>query len=146
MPTKLQIAGKLKYYSKPYGRQWKWRYQVHGKMLEPKLQVPKALENVKIIDPLHPTTTIEKPAVEKWIPPRRHPLLESFFPQLSLKDHPDYHDVAIKLADSSVRFHAGLDQVCLLTKAKPVNGLPASVHQSIISADLASQVSLINSY
>lgn len=111
-------------------------------MLEPKLQVPKALENVKIIDPLHPTVE-NKTVVEKWIPPRRHPLLESFFPQPSLKDHPNFHDVAIKLADSSVRFHAGLDQVCLLTKAKPVNGLPASVHQSIISADLASQVGLL---
>ena len=46
MVTKNQIAGKLKFYSKPYGRQWKWRYQTHGHIMEPTLNVPKALANV----------------------------------------------------------------------------------------------------
>ena len=96
MPTKIQIAGKLKFYSKPYGRQWKWRYQVHGRMMEPKLHIPKGLEHVKIIDPLHPET-MPREEQPKWIPPRRHPILESFFPQPTIKDHPNYNEKPIKL-------------------------------------------------
>ncbi len=46
MVTKIQIAGKLKFYSKPYGRQWKWRYQTHGHINEPVLNIPKKLESV----------------------------------------------------------------------------------------------------
>ena len=50
MVTKLQIAGKLKFYSKPYGRQWKWRYQTHGHITEPVLKVPKQLEHVNLFN------------------------------------------------------------------------------------------------
>ena len=126
MVTKIQIAGKLKFYSKPYGRQWKWRYQVHGHIYEPKLKIPKGLEGVKIIDPLHPETLpkIEKP---KWIPEVRHPLLESLFPQQTIKDHKLYQTTSIKLFDKNVKFHAGINQVCLLTKTQPNEGLPSSI-------------------
>lgn len=129
MPTKLQILGKLKFYTKPYGRQWKWRYQIHGHITEPSLRIPKSLENKHIIDPLHPETLPknEKPV---WTPPRRHPSLESFFAQPTLKDHPDYRVNPVKLFDKTTKFHAGIQQVCLLTKSKPIQGLPASVQQS----------------
>ena len=126
MVTNLQIRGKLKYYTKPYGRQWKWRYQVHGKMTEPELKIPKALERVKIIDPLHPETMPKEP-LPKWTPPRRHPILENFFPQLTLKDHPNFNEQPIRMYDRSVKFHAGLDQVSLLTKSKLVDKLPSSI-------------------
>ena len=126
MVTNIQIRGKLKYYTKPYGRQWKWRYQVHGRIVEPELQVPKALEGVKIIDPLRPETLPKEP-VAKWVPPRRHPILEGFFPQLTLKDHPNFNQQPIKMFDRSVKFHAGLDQVSLLTKTKIVDRLPNSI-------------------
>ena len=139
MVTKIQIAGKLKFYSKPYGRQWKWRYQVHGHMVEPKLVIPKRLENAKIIDPLHPET-LPKAETPKWIPPRRHPLLENFFPQLTLKDNPNYHEQPIKFFDNNTIFHAGLDQVCLLTKTQPVKGIPSSIKNSTQGLDLSSQV------
>jgi hypothetical protein len=139
MPTKLQIAGKLKFYSKPYGRQWKWRYQVHGRLVEPQLVIPKGMENVKIIDPLHPET-IPKEELPKWIPQRRHPLLESFFPQLTIKDHEHYKEKPIKLADKTLKFHAGVDQVCLLTKTKAVNGLPSSISNSLLDSNLVDQV------
>lgn len=131
MPTKLQIAGKLKFYSKPYGRQWKWRYQVHGHITEPVLKIPKNLQNAQIIDPLHPETM---PQIEQapWVPPRRHPILESFFSQPTLKDHPDYKHEPIKLFDKTIKFHAGIQQVCLLTKTKPISGLPKQVEQTQI--------------
>lgn len=123
MVTNIQIRGKLKYYTKPYGRQWKWRYQVHGHMLEPNVKIPKSLEGVKIIDPLRPET-MPKETMPKWIPPRRHPLLEGFFPQLTIRDHPNFHEQPIKRFDRTVKFHAGVDQVCLLTKTKPVSMWP----------------------
>jgi hypothetical protein len=126
MVTNIQIKGKLKFYTKPYGRQWKWRYQVHGHMFEPKLNVPKELSHVQIIDPLHPEP-LQKDDKSKWIPPRRHPILESFFPQLTLKDHPNYNKDPIKLFDKTVKLHAGIDQACFLTKAKPVYGLPSAI-------------------
>ena len=126
MVTKLQIAGKLKFYSKPYGRQWKWRYQVHGCMKEPVLKIPKGLEGVKIIDPLHPET-IPKVETPKWVPAVRNPILEGYFPQLTIKDHPNYHHVPIKLFDNSVKFHAGIDQINLLTKTKSIQGLPSAI-------------------
>ena len=118
MVTKLQIAGKLKFYSKPYGRQWKWRYQVQGNMVDTKIKVPKVMKNVKIIDPLNPEK-VER--TEKWVPPRRHPLLEFIFQPLTLKDHPNYNQKPIKLFDRTVKFHAGIDQVCLLTKTQPID-------------------------
>lgn len=139
MVTKIQIAGKLKFYSKPYGRQWKWRYQVHGHLTEPKLQIPKSLENVKIIDPLHPES-IPKPELPKWTPSRRHPLLESFFPQYSIKDNPNYHETPIKMFDNDTKFHAGIDQACLLTKSQPIKGIPSAIKSSIKGLDLSFQV------
>jgi hypothetical protein len=139
MPTKIQIAGKLKFYSKPYGRQWKWRYQVHGKMLEPILQVPKSLENVKIIDPLHPET-IPKLELPKWTPPRHHPVLESFFPQTAIRDHPNFNEKPIKLFDRSVKFHSGVEQVSLLTKTKAINGFPFKLTDTVSENDLKNQV------
>ncbi|CAF0708667.1 unnamed protein product [Brachionus calyciflorus] len=145
MVTKIQIAGKLKFYSKPYGRQWKWRYQVHGHMVEPKLRVPKGLENTKIIDPLHPEL-LPKQELPKWIPPRRHPVLESFFPQPTIKDNPNYHETSIKMFDNSVKLHAGIDQVCLLTKSQPVKGIPLSVKNSIKNEDLSSQDEMVKNY
>ncbi|RNA29386.1 39S ribosomal mitochondrial [Brachionus plicatilis] len=145
MVTKIQIAGKLKFYSKPYGRQWKWRYQVHGHMIEPKIKIPKGLENAKIIDPLHPET-IPKIDLPKWTPPRRHPLLESFFPQLSIKDNPNYHETPIKMFDNSTKFHAGIDQVCLLTKTQPVKGIPSIITNSTHGQDLTSQDEMVKNY
>lgn len=139
MVTKIQIAGKLKFYSKPYGRQWKWRYQVHGHMIEQKLNIPKGLENAKIIDPLNPET-LPKPEQPKWIPSRRHPLLEQFFPKLSIKDNPNYHETPIKMFDNSIKLHAGIDQACLLTKTQPVKGLPLSIKNSIENQETSSQV------
>ena len=124
MVTNIQIRGKLKYYTKPYGRQWKWRYQVHGRMTEPRLIVPKSLEGVKIIDPLHPETIPKTEEHPKWIPPRRHPLLEGFFPQLTIRDHPNFQEQPIKRFDKTVKFHAGIDQMCLLTKTKAINSWP----------------------
>lgn len=141
MVTKIQIAGKLKFYSKPYGRQWKWRYQVHGHMLEPSIKIPKGLENVKIIDPLHPEP-IPAELKPTWVPPRRHPILESFFPQLTIKDHVNYHENPIKLFDKTVKFHAGIEQVCLLTKTKPVKGLPSLVKDLALDFKTNDQVIL----
>ena len=145
MPTKLQINGKLKFYSKPYGRQWKWRYQVHGRIIEPKLSVPPSLANVKIIDPLHPET-VPKPTMPKWQPERRHPILESFFPKLTIKDHPNYNASPIKVASKSVRFHAGIDQVCLLTKTKPVAGLPDSILNALLDSNLTDENVMVKKY
>ena len=129
MPTKLQIAGKLKFYSKPYDRQWKWRYQIHGHITEPKLKIPKGLESAKIIDPLHPETLPqeEKP---KWMPAVRHPLLEFLFPKAGIEEHKDYNEKPIKLFDHTIKFHAGISQVCLLTKTKPIDELPLLVRDS----------------
>lgn len=132
MPTKLQILGKLKFYSKPYGRQWKWRYQVHGHINEPALKIPDSLRNVKIIDPLHPEP-IPKDQKPVWTPSRRHPKLESFFQQPTLADHPDYKHEAIKLFDKTIKFHAGIEQVCLLTKTKSINGLPKNINDLAIT-------------
>jgi len=126
MVTKLQIAGKLKYYTKPYGRQWKWRYQVHGHIYEPKVKIPKGLEKVQIIDPLHPET-LPKKETPKWVPEVRHPLLESFFPKPTLQENEHYNLAPIKLFDRTVKFHAGINQVCLLTKTQPIEGLPSSI-------------------
>ena len=141
MVTKIQIAGKLKFYSKPYGRQWKWRYQVHGHLTEKKLIIPKALENVKIYDPLHPET-MPKEEKPKWVPSTlhpRHPVLEGFFPKMTIKDDPMYNQIPIKLFDKTVKFHAGIDQVCLLTKTKAVEGLPSLVK------DCATEIEIHNS-
>jgi hypothetical protein len=130
MVTKIQIAGRLKYYSKPYGRQWKWRYQLHGHMIEPKLRIPKRLEGVKIIDPLHPET-VPKEKSPLWKPERRHPLLENFFPRPTIKEHQNYNENPIKLFDNTIKFHAGIDQVCLLTKTRGVNDLPTKIKDSM---------------
>lgn len=139
MVTKLQIKGKLKFYSKPYGRQWKWRYQTHGNMVNPKIKIPKGLENVEIIDPLNPTKN-EKEKHPLWVPPRRHPLLEGFFKPLTIKDHPNYNEKPIKLFDRTVKFHAGIDQVCLLTKTKPIAGLPGSLSDLTKNVKIENQV------
>lgn len=128
MVTNIQIRGKLKFYSKPYGRQWKWRYQVHGRMIDPNVHVPKELEGVKIIDPLRPETEpVTSASAPKWTPPRRHPFLEGFFPSLTVRDHPHYHEQPIKRFTNTVKFHAGIDQVCLLTKTKVIGSLPAAI-------------------
>ncbi len=58
-----------------------------------------------------------------WQPSRRHPLLEGFFPQPTIEDHPNYHSTPIKKFDRNCQFHAGIDQVSLLTKTKAVQGL-----------------------
>ena len=141
MVTKLQIAGKLKFYSKPYGRQWKWRYQTHGHMTEPKMRIPKGLENVKYIDPLHPET-IPKEETPKWVPLVRHPILESFFPNMTLQDHKDYNAEPIKLFDKTVKFHAGIDQVSLLTKTRTVEGLPSIVNDCASDIKIQDEVCL----
>lgn len=119
----------MKFYSKPYGRQWKWRYQTHGHIMEPTLKIPKNLQNVKIIDPLNPEkiSDSEKP---KWQPPRRHPLLENFFPQPTLKDHINYNETPIKLFDKTCKFHAGINQASLLTKTVPFKGLPEAIDKN----------------
>lgn len=141
MVTNLQIRGRLKYYTKPYGRQWKWRYQVHGNMIEPTLKLPKGMEHAKIIDPLRPET-IPKTETPKWIPPRRHPVLEGFFSQPSLRDHPNYKENPIRLFDRTVKFHAEIDQVCLLTKTKAISGLPESILNKSKQFNLNQQVLL----
>ena len=130
MVTKIQIAGKLKFYSKPYGRQWKWRYQVHGNMVNPKVKIPIGMENIKIIDPLNKEETNKNEENPLWLPSRRHPILDSFFPKLTIEDHSNFNKTPIKLFDKTIKFHAGIDQVCLLTKTKPIAGLPSSIQQS----------------
>lgn len=127
MVTKNQIAGKLKFYSKPYGRQWKWRYQTHGHIMEPTLNVPKALANEKIIDPLHPKPEAPENKL-KWTPPRRHPLLDGFFPQATINEHPHFNEKPVKLFDRTCKFHAGIEQASLLTKTMAIKGLPDIVN------------------
>ena len=140
MVTKLQIRGKLHSYTKPYGRQWKWRYQVHGHVNVPRTRIPKGLDQAKIIDPLRPETIPKKEVLPLWQPPRRHPILEGFFPQLTLKDHPNYQHSPIKLFDRTIKFHAGIDQVCLLTKTKPIDMLPTQIISSSDIFNLEDQV------
>lgn len=125
MPTQAQIAGKLKFYSKPYGRQWKWRYQKDGAFYEPELIMPQALKNkkIEIIDPLHPKPE-EIKQEDKWIPARRNPLFEKFFPPTDIKTHQNYHEQPVFLCDRSVKLHAGIEQACLITKSMPIKGLP----------------------
>ena len=96
---------------------------------EPPLRVPKNLQNEHIIDPLHPETfpKQEKPV---WYPPRRHPVLESFFAQPTIKDHPDYHASPVKSFDKTVKFHDGIQQVYLLIKTKPIQGLPTTFQRT----------------
>lgn len=130
MVTKIQIAGKLKFYTKPYGRQWKWRYQTHGHVMEPSLRVPKKLQNTKIIDPLNPERDSKEENKILWKPPRRHPALEQFFAQPTLKDHPNYKETPVKLFSRSCKFHAGIDQASLLTKTKAIQGLPGVVENA----------------
>ena len=143
MPTVAQIKGKLKFYSKPYGRQWKWRYQKDGAFFEPKLQIPKELidRNVEIIDPLHPKP-VERLTVDKWMPPRRHPILESFFPKPTQQQHPNYHEKPTFLFDRSVKLHAGVPQACLLTKTMPIEKLPQNIISNIGKFSIKGQVKL----
>lgn len=77
---------------------------------------------VKIIDPLTAAKALpeDRPT---WKPARRHPILEGFFPQLTIQDHPNYHSAPIKKFDRTCKFHAGIEQVGLLTKTKAVQGL-----------------------
>ena len=118
MPTQAQIKGKLKFYSKPYGRQWKWRYQRSGAFFDKPLQIPESLvdKGIEIIDPLKPKIQ-EK---TQWTPPRRHPVFDSFLPQPVPSMHPYYKNKEVMLFDKTIKFHAGVDQVCLLTKTQPV--------------------------
>jgi hypothetical protein len=120
MPTVAQLKGKLKFYSKPYGRQWKWRYQVHGGFVEPSVKIPGSLRNKQLIDPLRPVK-VEKP---KWMPPRRHPLLENFHPKPALEQHPNFHKDPVMIYDPMTKFMSGVNQACLLTKTMPIEGLP----------------------
>jgi hypothetical protein len=126
MPTSAQIKGKLKFYSKPYGRQWKWRYQVHGTYMDKDVVIPKHLQgkDIEIIDPTRPQTINEHP---KWLPPRRHPSLDHFLPKPKPQNHPLYHEKSVMLHDKTVKFHAGIDQVCLLTKTMPVYNLSEKI-------------------
>ena len=120
MPTLAQVKGKLKFYTKPYGRQWKWRHQTQAHFFEKQVQIPKHLEgkNLEIIDPLHPEkASIEQP---KWMPSRYHPMLDSFFPKPKPQDHSLYHEKEVMLFDKTVKFHAGVDQACILTKTMPI--------------------------
>ena len=138
MPTISHLKGKLKFYSRPYGRQWKWRYNVHGQYYEPKLQIPKALEgkNIEIIDPSQP-----KPVeVEKWIPPRRHPVFDKFLPKPKPSDHQNYHVNPIFLYDKKIKLHATIDQACLLTKTMPVFELPNKIKSTIGQFKLNNEV------
>jgi len=118
MPTQAQIKGKLKYYSKPYGRQWKWRYQNSAAFFDRSVPIPDTLKNknLEIIDPL-------KPIVKErtnWIPLRRHPVLDHFLPKPAPSAHPYFKNKEVMLFDQSIKLHAGVDQVCLLTKTMPV--------------------------
>lgn len=141
MPTINQIKGKLKFHSKPYGRQWKWRYQKDGAFYEPKLVIPQELKdrNVEIIDPLNPKP-VEKSAAEQWMPPRRHPVLESFFPKPTQDKHPNYHQKPIFLFDRTVKLHAGVPQACLLTKTMPIEKLPQNISANIGKVSIKGQV------
>lgn len=119
MPTQAQIKGKLKFYTKPYGRQWKWRYQVHGAFFDKPVAIPEPLKdrNIEIVDPIKPA---KKPELQKWTPPRRHPVLDMFLPPPQPQAHPYFKNKEVMLFDKSIKFHAGVDQVCLLTKTMPV--------------------------
>ncbi len=71
------------------------------------------------------TMPIEKKPL--WIPPRRHPILEQFFEQPTIRDHPNYNEMPIKSFERNCRFHAGIEQVSLLTKTKAIQGLPSLI-------------------
>ena len=133
MPSSLQIKGKLKFYSRPLCRQWKWRYQVHGKMTEPKLILPASLAHVQYTDPLRESLGVKQPLQaatrQRWLPPRRHPNLEFLFPKATLADRVDYQRTPVKLFDARTRLHAGIEQASLLTKTVPVLGLPHTFTQ-----------------
>ena len=118
MPTQAQIKGTLKYYSKPYGRQWKWRYQKSAAFYDKPTPIPDALKNknIEIIDPLKPK---EKERIQ-WIPPRRHPILDHFLTRPAPQNYPYFKNKEMILFDKSIKFHPGVDQVCLLTKKMPV--------------------------
>lgn len=82
---------------------------------------------MKIIDPLHPEPVASE-SKPQWTPPRRHPLLDGFFPQATIKDHLNYNQESVKLFDRTCKFHAGIDQASLLTKTMAVKGLPDIVN------------------
>jgi hypothetical protein len=137
MPTVSQLKGKLKFYTKPYGRQWKWRYQVHGGFVEPSVIIPDGLKKKEIIDPLHPVK-IEQP---KWVPPRRHPLLEQFFPKPRPEDHPNYHKKPAMVYNQTLKLTAGIDQACLLTKTMAIEGLPDILKSNCAKYTVPNEVS-----
>jgi hypothetical protein len=140
MPTTTQLRGKLKFYSKPYGRQWKWRYQQKGVFIEPRLKIPDGLidKNLNIIDPLH----LPKPEYPKWIPPRMNPMLGNFFDKPSIEQHPDYHNMHAWVYDRNVKLHAGIDQACLLTKTMPIRGMPDKLKPNALKYPIINEVSL----
>jgi hypothetical protein len=141
MPTQAQIKGKLKFFSKPYLRQWKWRYQNDGAFFEPQLIIPEALKNknIEIIDPLYPKPKEIKPE-EKWMPARRHPLAEKFFPPPDIRTHENYHQQSVFLYDRSIKLHAGIEQACLLTKSMPVRDLPEVIKSKMGKNPIKDQV------
>jgi hypothetical protein len=145
MVTNIQIRNKLKFYTKPYGRQWKWRYQVHGRIIEPRLTLPKGLKRgVNIIDPLHSSARKLIPngndPKETWRPEVRHPILEHmFFPPQTIRNHPNYKRKPIKLLDKTTKFHAGIDQVGLLTKTVTIKGLSPNVNKVFESLKLGDE-------
>ena len=147
MPTVAQIKGRLKFYTKPYVRQWKYRYQVHGHFIEPKLKIPDELvkQNVNIIDPLKEQMEAKKKlsmSGEPWLPPKRNPMLEHFFPKPDIKNHPNYHSNGVFLVDKTVKLHAGVDQACLLTKTMPVYDLPERIKTKLGTFKIQNEVNL----
>ena len=41
--------------------------------------------------------------------------------------------IVLNLFDKTIKFHAGIEQVCLLTKTKSINGLPKNIKDLAIT-------------
>ena len=115
MPTQAQIKGKLKYYSKPYGRQWKWRYQKSAAFYDKPTPIPDALKNknIEIIDPLKISKRKRENAMDTT-------KTTSNIGSPAPSNYPYFKNKEMILFDKSIKFHVGVDQVCLLTKTMPI--------------------------
>jgi hypothetical protein len=86
-------------------------WQEKGKILEPKLTIPKALEGrqLNIIDPLHePDANTLPDETTPWISPTRHPMFEYLVPPISREQHPLFHhDRPVYVFDRTTKLHAG---------------------------------------